>query len=1165
MPKRFVHLHVHSEFSLLDGLSKISALITKTKEHGSTALGLTDHGVMYGAIEFYKKAVKEEIKPILGCEIYMSSEDHTEKKRKDAYHLTVLARNYEGYQNLLKIITIGQIDGYYYRPRVDMKILEKYSKGLLATTGCPAGLVQQQLQSEGYDTAKKTTADLACVFEPGHFYIELQRHPFDEFAKNPSVPADIRDELKSLAKNQRDNEKNLVKISRELGLPLVATNDVHYVNKEDAVAQDAIVCIQTGKVVADTKRMRYIDTPTFYLKTPEEMHAVFADLPEALENTQKIADQCSLEITLGQWFFPKFDLPAGKTAGEALKDKAYSGCKEIYGSISEEQKQRLDYELDIIDSKGFSPYFLIYSDMTRHAKDTGIFVNTRGSAAGSFVSYCCGITVVDPLRYQLPFERFLNPFRPSPPDIDLDISDDRRDDMIAYLKQKYGEDKVAQICTFGTMQARGSVRDVGRVLGYPYAIPDRISKMIPMGSQGFKMSIKRALNESPELKAAYTSEDDTKKIIDLAQKIEGNARHVSVHAAAVVVAPDTLTCYSPLQREPGGGDKIITQYEMHACEDVGLIKLDILGIRNLSIMANAIRIIKKLRRVKIDIHKIPLDDEKTFAMLARGETFGVFQMGSAGMTRYLMDLHPERVEDLMQMVALYRPGPMSFIPDYIKRKHDPSLITYMDPRMETFLSSSYGILVYQDDVLYCALELAGYDWGEADKFRKAIGKKIPAEMEAQHERFVTGCVAEGMTKEKAEELFKQIETFAAYGFNKAHAASYGMVSYWTAYLKANYPAEYMSALLTAESGNTDKLVEAIAECGRMGIPILPPDINTSLTGFTIVDVKQADDTVKQTIRFGLSAIKNVGNAAVDAILKARQDGPFKSFTDFCHRCDQQKCNKKVLDSLIKAGALDAFGHRAALLAALETVRSKASASQKSRSHGQTGLFEDKDSAAVEDNLPEVEELPLKQQLVYERELLGFFLTDNPVRSVMKKADRVITHRINQLDPVHHLGQTITVAGCIARLRQVYTKKDNSAMAFGTLEDDTGSLDVVFFPKTYADVKEKIQPDSAVILKGKLDKREEALNLMVNEVRLVDDLHDLPADWGPPPDKEVKELFIPRGTPKEKLQQLNNLLKQHLGDDQLVIVIPNGGEPKRILLPYTVSFTPELETKIKALL
>src|SRR3989344_1136226 len=729
----FTHLHVHSENSLLDGLSKIKKLVARAKDHGQSALAITDHGALYGAIEFYKEAINKDIKPIIGCELYIAAESRFDKKRQDAFHLLLLALNNEGYENLLQIVTIGQTEGFYYKPRVDKEALAKYHRGIAVTTACPLGRVQRLLISDGYETAKKELRELEQIFGSDKTFIELQRHHFDQFAKNTDIPEQIRDQLTQIHSENTKAEADLIKLSRDLGLPLIATNDTHYVDRDDAPAQDALVCIQTGKQIADIARMRYIDTPDFYLKSTQEMEKDFADLPEAIANTQLIVDQVEIKITLGQWFFPKFDLPKGVTPGQALHDLAYEGAHRLYGrKLVDITGKRLDYELGVIDKKGYSPYFLLFHKIVSHTNEVGIYTNTRGSAAGSLVSYCCSITTVDPLRFNLPFERFLNPFRPSPPDIDLDISDDRRDDLISWLKQEYGEDRVAQICTFGTMKARAAVRDVGRVLGMPYSAVDRIAKIVPEGSQGFPMTIKKALDTTPELRQVKESESEVKTLIGLAQKVESNARHISVHAAAVVIAPDALTKFTPLQLEPGGGKKIITQYEMHASEDVGLIKLDILGIRNLSILANAVKLIAKLSDIKIDIYTIPLDDKKTFEMLARGDTFGVFQLGSAGMTRYLTELVPTRIEDIMIMIALYRPGPMANIPEFIARKKGIKKVEYYHPKMERFLAPSFGILVYQDDLLFTALELAGYSWESVDKFRKAVGKKIPEEMAKQH-------------------------------------------------------------------------------------------------------------------------------------------------------------------------------------------------------------------------------------------------------------------------------------------------------------------------------------------------------------------------------------------------------------------------------------------------
>ena len=735
---KFVHLHVHTEYSLLDGLSNIKKLFAHIKQLGMDSIAITDHGVMYGAVEFYKEALKQGVKPILGMEGYITAgdlHDRPERGKLQNFHLLLLAKNIEGYRNLMKLSSISHLEGYYYKPRFDRETLKKYSKGLIVTSGCPQGEIGKSLISDDYKTAKKTAEWYLDTFKDD-YYLEIQRHENEKWAlKAPNA------EIKSIVLGFQESEKKwtggVVRLSRELGIPLVATNDAHYIKQEDAFAQDALVCVATGKNISDTKRLRYIDTQTFYIRSPKEMEALFPDLPDALENTVKIADKCGVELSLGSWSFPKFPLPKGVTASEQLKKLSYENLLLKVPNIDKEAKKRLAYELDIIDKKGFSPYFLIVRDLTQWCREKGIITNTRGSVAGSLVSYALGITTVNPLTYYLPFERFLNPYRPSPPDIDIDIADDKRDEILAYITKTYGKDKVAQVCTFGRMLSRGAVRDVARVLGYPYSNGDRVSKLIPPPKQGFPVTIEAALKDVSELKKLYDTDSDTKKILDLAIQVEGSVRHVSVHAAGVVVAPTDITDFSPVQREPSG-EKVITQYEMHACEDVGLIKFDILGIRNLSILGSAIDIVAKETGKKIDVYKIPLDDTKTFEMLTRGETMGVFQLASGGMTKYLKDLKPNRVEDLMAMVALYRPGPIAVIPEYIKRKNNPRLTKYLDPRMEKFLGESYGLLVYQDDLLFCAIDLAGYTWEEADKFRKAVGKKIPAEMAAQKGKFTEG-------------------------------------------------------------------------------------------------------------------------------------------------------------------------------------------------------------------------------------------------------------------------------------------------------------------------------------------------------------------------------------------------------------------------------------------
>lgn len=1166
----FAHLHVHSEFSLLDGLSKIKKLIAKTQEYGQNSIALTDHGVMYGAIPFYKAATAEGIKPIIGCEAYMTGESRFDKKRSDAYHILLLAADKQGYENLMKIVSIGYLEGFYYKPRVDKEILYKYRQGIIATTGCPSSLVNKTLLKESYEAGKKEAEELSQIFGKDNLFLELQRHHVNRHI-NKDLPEKIRNDLTQMHQENEQLEKHLLQLNKDLNIPLIATNDVHYVDKEDATAQDAIVCVQTGKMVSDINRMRYIDLPDFYLKSPQEMSSDFSDIPSAITNTQKIADRVNLEIVLGQWFFPKYQLPKGKTAGQTLKELAYSGAKQLFPKLTEEITKRLDYELEIIETKGYSPYFLIFADLANSCLEMGIYVNTRGSAAGSLVSYCCGITTVDPLRFELPFERFLNPLRPSAPDIDFDVSDDKRELIIDYLKKKYGTDKVAQICTFGTMKAKAAVRDIGRVLGYPYSDVDKISKMIPEGKQGFPMNLTRALQTTPDLKQAYDKDETTKKIIDLSKTVEGNVRHISVHAAGVVISPDDMNKFTPTQLETstkkGEIPKVITQYEMHACEDVGLVKLDILGIRNLSILANAIEIINKNRKTPLNIKKVPLDDEKTFKLFSEGETFGVFQFASSGMTKHLLELKPERIEDVMAMIALYRPGPMAFIPEYIKRKHNPSLIKYLDPRMEKFLAKSKGILVYQDDVLYCALELAGYDWGEVDKFRKAIGKKIPEEMQKQKDRFIQGCIDGGMKEETAQELFAQIETFAAYGFNKSHSASYGMVAYWTAYAKANYPVEYMTSLMTAEANNTDKLTEAIAATERLGIKVLPPDINESETDFTIVDLPQdqwltrgrAKDTGK-AIRFGFSAIKNVGAAAISAIVEARKEGPFSSFTDLLYRVNAAKVNKKVLESLIYSGTLDRFGKRAALLAALPELKEKANKAARDKATGQVGLFASTNTTeqSHQDKLPDVEEFPLTEKLKLEKQLLGFYLTDNPIKQIFEQIEHKVSHRIAEVDPVAHLAQIATLGGVITTVRTVNTKKNNSEMAFAKLEDTTGSVDLVIFPKLYQDTKDIIKEDQPVLITGRVDNRENQLSILVETISEIKKEHTNP--------QNNIDLEIPRSTPKETMIKINNLLRQHSpGKNTVTIVLKNGGPPKLIDLPYTVNLTEKLKEQIHSLL
>lgn len=1159
---KFVHLHTHTEYSLLDGLSKIDPLLKYIKTLGMNSLAITDHGAMYGEVEFYKKAKKEEVKPIIGFEAYITKDRKIKEKGKQkSNHLLLLAKNMQGYKNLMELTSIAHLEGYYYKPRIDHEVLQKYAKGLIVTSACIQGEVAQALLHESYESARKIAKWYQNLFGDD-YYLEIQRHQYDLHAGNINDP-DLRQEILNQAEEEKKVNEGVVKLSRELGIPLVATNDAHYIKKEDAVAQDALVCISTGKQVADTKRLRFIDTPAFYVTSEEEMQTLFPDLPDALSNTLKIAEQSELEITLGKYFFPKIELPAGKSPEEHLRQLAQQGLENLFKGkkVPKQYQERLDYELKIICDMEYASYFLIYYDMAKWADERKIPINVRGSVAGSLTTYSLGITIVDPIAFNVPFERFLNPFRPSAPDIDLDIADDKREDMLNYLRDKYGHEKVAQICTFGRMLARGSVRDVARVLGYDYATGDRVAKAIPEGSQGFTMTIERALEESRELRQLYEDDENAKKILDLAREIEGNARHISVHAAAVVISPGKLTEFTPLQLDNPQDGKVITQYEMHASEDVGLVKLDVLGIRNLSILRESIRIAKKTTGVEVDFNNIPLDDKKTFEMLARGETMGVFQLSSSGMTKHLIDLHPERIEDIMQMVALYRPGPMAFIPEYIKRKHNPKLVEYMDPRMEEFLSSSYGILVYQDDVLYCALNLAGYDWGEADKFRKAIGKKIPEEMDKQKDKFISGSIKNGMKPETAKELFSRIETFAAYGFNKAHSASYGMMAYKTAYMKANFPVEYMCALMTAESHDKTKISAAVNECRRMGIKVLPPDINESLEGFTAVDHK--DSHGSKAIRFGLNAIKNVGEAAVEAIIIAREDGPFKSFADFCQRVDSRKVNKRVLESLIKVGALESFGNRAALLASMDEVRARV---KPKTDNGQQNLFaeEEKQMASKIDGSIQkiastVTELPEPEIEALEKQLLGFAVSAKPLDELLQALLPYRSHSISELTEELNTDSNnqIKISCRLSDCRVVTTRRTGDPMAFATVEDETGTIDVVVFPKIYAETKNLWDPEQQtkpLLLTGKLDSREDSLSILVNEVQTADNINKKSGSV---------QISIPSYCNKQCLTELKQLLLDNKGKDEVELKFEASG--KTMKLPIKINWSKQLSSEIAQVL
>jgi len=1230
----FVHLHVHTEFSLLDGLSKVKDAIKHVKKNGMDALAITDHGSMFGVIDFYKACQKEEIKPIIGVETYVARRAHNLKEgRQDAepYHLILLAKDYTGYKNLMKLISIAHLDGYYYRPRIDKDLLRQFSEGLIGTSACLANDVARAHIAGNYEEAKKVALEYQDIFGAGNFYLEVQRHHYKDYLKEHAVGDTIYQDLTDVAVKEELVYQGNLKLSKETGIPLVATNDCHYVTQADAEAQDCLICIGTGKQMTETKRLRMVDARAYYLSTPDEMKEWFKECPEAVENTVKIAAMCNLAIPIGKSQFPVFEIPEGFDPDGYLRHLTYEKGKDRIDTTDEAVIERLDYELEIIKMKGYPTYFMIVADFMNWAKNNGIITNTRGSAAGSLVSYAMGITDVNPLTYALPFERFLNPLRPSTPDIDADISDVHRDDLINYVKEKYGADRVAQIGTFGRLMARAAVRDVARTMGIPIAKADKVAKAVPEGAQGFPMTIDRALKESADLKQLYESDAEVKKCLDVAKRVEGNVRHTSVHAAGVVVSPGPMTDYTPLWKEPGG-DKMITQYDMHGVEDVGLVKFDFLGIRNLSILGMAVAKVKELHNIQIDLKNIPFDDPKSFEILAKGQTMGLFQLGGSGMTKWLIELKPARLEDLMAMVALFRPGPMAIIPEYINRRFHPEAITYFDPRMESFLQMSYGLITYQDDVLFCAINLAGYDWLEADKFRKAMGKKIPEEMQKQKEKFITGYIENGkeyaVTEQKAADLWKLIEPFSAYGFNKAHAASYGIIAYQTAYMKANYPVEFMMSVMTCESGNMETITEALNECKNLGIEVRSPDVNKSGVGFTIEE--------ETHIRFGLTAIKNVGSAAVDAIIKARQEHKeFTSLYDFCNNVDLRPVNKKTIECLIKCGGMDNFGKRSAMLMMLEQIMEAASSAQKHKNSGQSSLFEvlaaeDKTDGSdqvmtmdikIPDNIPEIDK---KELLGWEKELLGFYLTEHPLKEALEKMNPLITKKLIDISLETDIGKYARVGGYLSQMRKIVTKANNQEMCFITIEDDTAKLDGVVFPRLYAETKFFWEQDKILILDVKIESREDKISLIVEKVWDLEQTAIIPvfqepaarqqsggfSKWpknGNSEESSVKkinpheyqiseeitfkpemilrdkprikatlvkltrnsegciEVEVPKGTTKEKLSELALLLREHKGQDKMALLVPNGDPaPKRIEVPYGISYGLELRERVEDL-
>ncbi|HLN13126.1 MAG TPA: DNA polymerase III subunit alpha, partial [bacterium] len=988
--------------------------------------------------------------PIIGMEAYVAARRMTDRDPKldaSSFHLVLLAASDDGYRNLLKLTTAAHLDGFYYKPRIDRELLSRHAKGLIGLSGCLQGEIPRAILRDDWKAARELAVAYRDILGPENFYLEVQNHGLPD---------------------QRTVAAGVVRLAKELGLPLVATNDVHYVTRDEADAQDALMCIQMGMTLDQHDKPRMNDTPDFYLKSPEEMAARFPDLPEALRNTLVIAERCTVTLDTDTIKLPHVDVPKGETPDSYLRGLCERGIVRIYGEMTPARRERLEYELGVITKTGYAAYFLIVQDFVNFARRSGILTTVRGSAAGSLVLYSCGVTDVDPIAYRLPFDRFLNLERYTMPDIDVDFMDSRRDEVIKYVVDKYGADRVAQIITFGTMGARAAIRDVGRVMSLPYGDVDRIAKLVP----GANVTLKDALAAEPELRGAAEASPQIRQLLDMAQKLEGVARHASTHAAGVIISRDPLTDHVPLQRATKG-DLLMTQYDMNSVARLGLLKMDFLGLTNLTILDQAIKMIHETRGVEIDLQRLALDDQPTYALLGSGDTTGIFQLEGRGMTRWLRELKPDRIEDVMAMVALFRPGPMANIPAYIRRKHGQEPVTYLHPLLEPVLKETYGVMVYQEDIMTVAQAVAGYTMAEADVLCYAIRKKIKDRLLAQREKFVEGARKNRVPAKIVDQIFEQFEPFARYGFNRAHAACYGLIAYYTAYLKAHYSAEYMTAVLSSTAGDMERIAQAVAECQRMGLEILPPDVNESHASFTVVG---------GAIRFGLAAIRNVGVGAVEVIIAARESGgPFSSLADLCARVDTRQVNQRVLASLVKAGACDSLGTtRAQMLQTLDETVEQAQRSQRARSQGQTGLF-DLGSAVPLAAGPDAtaQEFSSEERLTMEREMLGLYISDHPLRRWQPVLDAKVTATIGQLAELRDR-QDVLVGGLVGSVKRSITRA-GSAMAFLTLEDLTGSVEVLVFPRAYEQHGLALKRDTVVLLRGRLDIEEQGVKLLCDEV------------------------------------------------------------------------------------
>ena len=1068
----FVHLHTHTEFSLLDGACRIDGMMERVKELGQTAVAITDHGVMYGCIDFYKAAKAAGVKPIIGCEVYLTRRtiaDRVHGVDNDPYHLVLLCENRKGYENLCLLVSEAFMHGFYGKPRVDLSMLRQHHEGLICLSACLAGAIPQRLMEEDYDGAKEYALKLADIFGEGNFFLEMQDHGIPE---------------------QRPVNQGIMRLARETGLPLVVTNDAHYLRKEDAKMQDVLLCIQTGKTVDEPNRMKF-QTEEFYLKSEQEMRELFPNCEEAFENTQKIADRCNLEFVFNQYHLPSFPVPEGHTNERYFRKLCYEGFEERYQNPPQEYLDRLEYEIDVISRMGYVNYYLIVWDFIRYAKETGIPVGPgRGSGAASIVAYCMHITEVDPMKYALIFERFLNPERVSMPDFDTDFCQERRGEVIDYVMRKYGTDHVAQIATFGTMAARGAIRDVGRALNFTYAETDVVAKLVPTT---LHITLEEALKVSPKLKEMYDEDERVKTLIDTAMSLEGMPRNTSTHAAGVVITADPVCSYVPLSRND---DTIVTQYTMTTIEELGLLKMDFLGLRNLTVIEDAEKQIKLLEP-DFNIDKVPDDDPETFAMLAEGKTQGVFQLESAGITGVCMNMHPTSIEDMTAIVALYRPGPMDSIPKFIANKLDPRKITYKTPHLEPILRVTYGCIVYQEQVIEIFRSLAGYTMGQADNIRRAISKKKMKVIDAERTVFVygdpkqgiPGCIANGVSEAAAQSLYDEIVDFANYAFNKAHAVCYAVVSYQTAYLKCHYPRQYMAALMTSVLDSATKISGYIAECKELKIPVLPPDINHSFDHFSVEN---------DSIRFGLGAVKNVGRGLIRSIVAKRDEGgKFKSLEDFIQRMGEGELNKRAVENFIKCGAMDCFGHhRSELLAVYDSMMDSVASSRKKNLEGQMGLFAmlDDDDAAASIPIPKMAEKSRVELMAMEKETTGIYISGHPMddyRAYLKNTHVVPIAALMDSEANYADDQIVSVAGIVQAVK-MKTTRNNSMMAYVTVEDDTAAIEMLAFSNVLSQHGGYLRENSPVVITGRLSLRDDKEpQIVINRARPMSDFSEQP--------------------------------------------------------------------------